>query len=63
MWYEVIRDIPAGTELLAVQKVPLQFREIFCKNGSPVDRGDRETGKRFYLFISAYMGAMGIFGV
>lgn len=44
IWYEVTRDIPAGTELVAAPKVPLQLRDIFS-NGPQDDRSDRETGE------------------
>ncbi|XP_037042458.1 transcription factor hamlet-like isoform X4 [Bradysia coprophila] len=45
IWYEVTRDIPAGTELVAAPKVPLQLRDIFS-NGPQDDRSDRETGSQ-----------------
>lgn len=40
MYLEVVRDIPAGAELLATPKVPIQ---IF--KGPHDDRSDRETGE------------------
>lgn len=39
IWYEVIRDIPAGHELLLASKVPLNLRDMFY------DNSDKETGK------------------
>ena len=44
IWYRVIQDIPAGSELLALPKVPLQLRDIF--NNGPQDHySDKETGE------------------
>lgn len=50
IWYEVIKDIPAGGELLAVPKVPLQLRDIFNNGSQQEHYSDRETGeKMFYM--------------
>lgn len=50
MYLEVVRDIPAGAELLATPKVPIQ---IF--KGPHDDRSDRETGESCqYLFSRLY---------
>lgn len=45
--YEVIRDIPAGYELLATPKVPLQLRDNFS-NGSHDHYSDKETGEQYF---------------
>ncbi|XP_031634878.1 histone-lysine N-methyltransferase PRDM16-like isoform X2 [Contarinia nasturtii] len=40
LWYEVIRDIPAGDELLLTSKVPLNLKDMFY------DNSDKETGSQ-----------------
>ncbi|XP_059614431.1 transcription factor hamlet-like [Phlebotomus argentipes] len=45
LWYEVIRDITPGSELLLGPKVPLLFRDM-CSNGPRDDRSDRESGSQ-----------------
>ncbi|XP_055306423.1 transcription factor hamlet-like isoform X2 [Sitodiplosis mosellana] len=40
IWYEVLRDIPAGDELLLTSKVPLNLRDMFY------DNSDKETGSQ-----------------
>ncbi|XP_055712319.1 transcription factor hamlet-like isoform X2 [Phlebotomus papatasi] len=45
LWYEVIRDIAPGTELLLGPKVPLHIRNM-CSNGPRDDRSDRESGSQ-----------------
>lgn len=39
LWYEVIKDIPAGTELLLGPRVALQLGDMFSSG-----HDDRETG-------------------
>ncbi|GAB0096363.1 transcription factor hamlet [Sergentomyia squamirostris] len=45
LWYEVIRDITPGSELLLGPKVPLHIRDM-CSNGPRDDRSDRESGSQ-----------------
>lgn len=47
MWYEVIRDIAAGGELLVAPKVPLQLRDVINGFG-PQDQynSDKDTGEQ-----------------
>lgn len=49
MYLEVVRDIPAGGELLATPKVPIQ---IF--KGPHDDRSDRETGENCQHIIFVF---------
>lgn len=57
MWYEVIRDIAAGGELLVAPKVPLQFRDVINGFGSQdqynsdKDTGEGECHDLFYAFF------------
>lgn len=46
IWYEITRDIPAGSELLMTTKAPLQLRDII-NNSSPLDQyiSDKDTGE------------------
>lgn len=49
--YEVIRDIPAGRELLAAPKVPLQLNRDSLSNGSHDHYSDKETGEHKHTFF------------
>lgn len=51
IWYEVLRDIPADSELLAAPKVPLQLGDIL-NNGSQEHFSDRDTGESQFNQIS-----------
>lgn len=49
LWYEAIRDISVGSELLLPQKVPLHLRDVYSEGFE--DRSDRETGTQNIFFI------------
>lgn len=59
MWYEVIRDIAAGGELLVAPKVPLQLRDVINGFG-PQDQynSDKDTGEQkknqWFYFTSLF---------
>lgn len=45
MWYEVTRDVPAGSELLVAPKVPLQLHDVITRFGSQDQyNSDKDTG-------------------
>lgn len=46
IWYEIISDIQAGSELLLAAKAPLQLRDII-NDSSPLDQyiSDKDTGE------------------
>lgn len=51
MWYEVIRDIAAGSELLVAPKVPLQLHDVINRFGSQDQyNSDRDTGEPETIF-------------
>lgn len=52
MWYEAIRDISVGNELLLPPKVPLHLRDVYSEGFE--DRSDRETGKKYIYFDYLY---------
>ncbi|GJQ66795.1 hypothetical protein Trydic_g9297, partial [Trypoxylus dichotomus] len=43
LWYEIVLDIPAGTELLLEPKEPLNLQDMFGDSTSADERSDRET--------------------
>lgn len=49
IWYEIICDIQAGSELLMAPKAPLQLRDII-NDSSPLDQyaSDKDTGEHTF---------------
>lgn len=55
MWYELIRDVPAGSELLVAPKVPLQLHDVINRFGSQNQyNSDRDTGEHKKIIVSVF---------